>query len=158
MKTYPSAAEVLAQVKEALAARYSTGVRLKPCPQIQHARWGPLGRVLELLRASHDFTQMRLSLDLDPQNAVDISVVAEEKRDATIRSEYATPVTVAGRRAGELRALDERENAISAPERVLLKRAARQLALFLAGEGRYLLRRARQRNLVREVKRNVAAG
>ncbi len=158
MKTYPSTAEVLAQVKQALAARYSTGVRLKPCPQIQHARWGPLGGVLELLRASHDFTQVKLSLDLDAEKVVDISVAAEGKQDAEMHSEFAVPVTVAGRRAGELRVLDEHENAVSAPERVLLKRAARQLALFLSGEGRYLLRRARQRNLVREVKRRVAAG
>ncbi len=158
MKTYSSAAAVLAQVERALAARYSTGVRMKPSPQVQHARWGPLGGVLELLRAARNYSRVELSLDLDEQHAVEISVAAEGKEDTGTRSEYATAVTVAGRQAGQLRVFHEHADAISQPDRVLLKRVARQLALFLAGEGRYVLRRARQRSVLRELKRDAVIG
>ncbi|MFB3812990.1 MAG: hypothetical protein ACE14L_02680 [Terriglobales bacterium] len=151
MKTLLSAPELLTHLKEVLAARYSTGVRLKPSPQVQHAEWGPLGGALNLLLTARDYATVKLAIYLDDDRAIVLSV-GDSSGELT---EFLVPITIAGRRLGELRVASGREM-VAAPDRVLLKRVAAELALFLTGEGKYIVTRARQ-HAARETKVAAAA-
>ena len=60
------------------------------------------------------------------------------------QSEIATPIKLAGRVIGVLDAESDRLNGFAGEDRVLLKDVAGKLALFLTGNGKYLVRKVRE--------------
>ncbi len=60
------------------------------------------------------------------------------------QAEIATPIKIAGRVLGVLDAESDRRNGFSGEDRVLLKGVAGTLALFLTGDGKYLVRKLRE--------------
>ncbi len=59
------------------------------------------------------------------------------------RSEFAAAIKISGRVVGVLNVESERLNGFGKEDRVLLKSVTRQLALFLTGKGKYIVRRFR---------------
>ncbi len=79
-------------------------------------------------------------------------VVPDVSRDKTYirafsetKSEIATPIKIAGRVLGVLDAESERVNGFSGEDRVLLQDVAGKLAHFLTSDGKYLVRRSREK-------------
>jgi len=63
------------------------------------------------------------------------------------QSEFAVPIKIAGRVVGVLNAESERLNGFASQERVLLKKVATRLALFLTGKGKYIVRKFREKHV-----------
>lgn len=125
MKTYRPVAELLAEIGETLAEKYS--------PEAH-----PLQTVLMLLLEGRNYTRVELDLEVDA--AAEAATPAPRTE---IRAEFAIPIRIGIHTYGRLRVLHEQENAFGAEDRMLLKETAARLARFLATGGRYVLFRAR---------------
>ena len=136
LKTYRSARELLAEVERILATNQ---------PSFHHS---PLDDVIELLRRGRHYTWIGIYLVIGentPQQLLGAGGNADLGQVALpgTRSKVLVSVKLAGRELGVLAVESDRENAFGAEDRVLLENVAGVLARFLAGSGKYIVRKAR---------------
>ncbi len=125
MKTYRSPRTLLAEVEHLLATNK---------PSFHHS---PLEDVIDLLcRVGESGSQQLLGAGGNTEPA---QVALPETRSKILVS-----IKLASRELGVLAVESDRENTFGAEDRVLLEGVADVLARFLAGKGKYLVRKARQ--------------
>ena len=138
MKTYRSTRELLAEVDRVLAGNE---------PSFHHS---PLEDVVERLCRGRHYTWMGIYLAVgknSPQPLLDGGRSRDSHPGRMEMPETRTKILVSmklgGREVGVLDVESDRENAFGAEDRVLLENVAARLARFLAGPGKYLVRKAR---------------
>jgi hypothetical protein len=135
LKTYRSARELLAEVERILATNQ---------PSFHHS---PLDDVIELLRRGRNYTWIGIYLVVgeNTQQLLGAGGNADPGQVALpgTRSKVLVSLKLAGRELGVLAVESDRENAFGAVDRVLLENVAGVLARFLAGSGKYIVRKAR---------------
>lgn len=135
MKTVTPAPRLLAQIEQILAEK--PGVAMPA----RNATWGPLEESLVVLLTGRQYEWLELVLKLDQGRMAAYSLGVRKAQTST--SEWATPVRIAGHDFGELHVLPRSAANFGPEDQILVKRAARALAAFLGGRGKYLLTRAR---------------
>lgn len=130
MKTYRAPRQLLAEVNRLLAAKPSV-------------RRFPLEEVIELLCSGRHYAWMGIYLATEDRNPL---AASDPHQLATpeARSKILVSMKLAGRELGVLAVESDRENAFGSEDRVLLENLATTLARFLAGRGKYLVRKARE--------------
>jgi len=161
LRIYRPTRELLAQIEHLLAANK---------PSFHHS---PLDDVIEVLCQGRRYSWVGIYLTVEEKKQ-QLLVAGGENGLNTIalpqtRSKILVTMKLAGRELGVLAAESDRENAFGSEDRVLLENAAGALARFLAGRGKYLVRKARSALLAQttvpthsphstsEVKRSVSA-
>jgi len=166
VKRYQSAREVLAKVKQALAAS-KPGAQATPFEDLldilyrgRHYFWIGIYLVVgrEVRRQAfrgpvppcHTFAFGKGNVGTTGEKGV-TKVIADVTQDPTYsmcfretKSELVVPIKLAGRTLGVIDAESDQPNAFGAEDRVLLERVAALLAKFLTSKGKYLVRRARE--------------
>jgi len=128
VKTYRNGAELLAEVKQVLAAKpRHGGAPFTP---------DPLEHLLIILLSGRNYSAVELALNLDEDHGLEFSL--GKSHDA--QSEFFAPVRMVGRQLGELRVFSTHEYAFSSQDRVMLKQVAQAVARFLTGAGKHVLR------------------
>jgi putative methionine-R-sulfoxide reductase with GAF domain len=105
----------------------------------------PLEKVAEILADGRHYSWVGIYLTLSENSApalIENLVHPAQFAAAETRKKVIVEMKIAGREIGFLNVESERENAFGPEERVLLERVAGLLARFLAGNGRYLVRKA----------------
>lgn len=135
MKVYVSTRQLLADVERVLAANR---------PRAHHS---PLEDVIDLLCSGRHYAWVGIFLAVDgdvAQRSMGAgSDVPHQVALAETRSKILISMKLASRELGVLSVESDRENAFGAEDRVLLEAVAGALARFLAGRGKYLVRRTR---------------
>ena len=135
MKTYRSSRQVLSDIKRLLAANQAS------------FRQSPLADVSELLSSGRHYTWTGIYLAVGKTAAQHRMDASREPHPGELahpasRSKILVSMKLAGRELGVLDV--ESDRAFGSEDRVLLERVADVLAVFLAGAGQYLVRKARQ--------------
>lgn len=135
-KPYRPPRELLAEVEQILARRYS------PTDD------SPLDQTAELLHEGRHYSSVRISLVVGgraERQVLRSSVPpGSETRSELTQSKLSQPIKLVGRVLGAIEVESDREYAFSPKERVLMKEVATRLARFLTGRGKYLVRKARE--------------
>jgi putative methionine-R-sulfoxide reductase with GAF domain len=136
VKPYRSARELLAQVDRTLAAK----------PSVRHS---PLEDVIEVLCSGRHYTWMGIYLTLGKSTAQPLLQAGRDQHPGQValpgtRSKILVSMKLASRELGVVAVESDRENAFGAEDRVLLESVADRLARFLAGPGKYIVRKARE--------------
>jgi hypothetical protein len=137
LKVYRPTRQLLADVECLLAANR---------PDAHHS---PLDGVIDLLCRGRHYAWAGIFLavaDTAPQKAMDAGSQPGEVKLAETRSKILVTMKLASRELGVLSVESDRKNAFGTQDRVLLEAVADALARFLAGNGKYLVRRARMAN------------
>jgi GAF domain-containing protein len=136
VKVYRSTRQLLADVKHVLAVNQ---------PSSHHS---PLEDVIELLSRGRHYAWIGIFLAVGenlPQQLLGAGGDAPSQVALPgTRSKILISMKLASRELGVLSVEHDHENAFGAEDRVLLEAVADALARFLAGPGKYLVRRARQ--------------
>ena len=137
MKTYRSARELLAEVERVLATSQ---------PSFHHS---PLEDVIELLRRGRRYTWIGIYLVIGENTRPQLLGAGGDAHPEQVQlpgtqSKILVSIKLAGRELGVLAAESDRENAFGSEDRVLLENVATVLARFLAGRGKYVVRKARE--------------
>jgi putative methionine-R-sulfoxide reductase with GAF domain len=135
VKPYRSTQNVLADIERLLAINK---------PSFHHS---PLEDVVELLCEGRHYSWVGIYLSLDEKSSPalledGVAVHPGQIAVAGTRKKILVTMKVAGRELGFLNVESDRENAFGSEDRVLLDRVAGLLARFLAGPGKYLVRKA----------------
>lgn len=135
MKTYLPTRTILAEVERTLAANR---------PSFNHS---PLEAVADLLCEGRHYSWVGIYLTLDLKSSPALLQDAAAPHPGEIavagtRKKILISMKVAGHEVGFLNVESDRDNSFGSEDRVLLDRVAGLLARFLAGPGRYLVRRA----------------
>ena len=135
MKAYRSTRQLLAEVEGVLAASR---------PSFRHS---PLEDAIELLCRGRHYAWVGIFLAVG-ENAPQRSLGAGSHTPTKValletRSKILISIKLASRELGVLSVESDHENAFGAEDQVLLEAVADALARFLAGRGKYLVRRAR---------------
>ena len=135
MKTYCSVRELLAEIERVLAVNH---------PSFHHS---PLDDVIELLRRGRHYTWIGIYLVIGENTPHPLlGTGGAHPGQVTLpgtRSKVLISMKLAGRELGVLAVESDRENAFGSEDRVLLENVATVLARFLAGPGKYVMRKAR---------------
>ena len=133
MKSYRSSRTLLAEIEDVLASNR---------PSFHHS---PLERVTEILSEGRHYSWVGIYLTVGQKASSPLLETAHHPAHlavpGTVRK-ILVSMKIAGRDLGYLSVESDREAAFGADERVLLERAASLLARFLAGPGKYLVRKA----------------
>lgn len=137
MKTYLAPRPLLAEIEHVLASNK---------PSFQHS---PLEDVIELLCRGRHYTWAGIYLAVDDSGSQQLLGAAAGVEPAQVelpetRSKILVSIKLASHEVGVLAVESDRENAFGPEDRVLLETVSDALARFLAGKGKYLVRRARQ--------------
>ena len=133
MKVYRPTRQLLADVECLLAANRPDAHR------------SPLEDVIDLLCRGRHYAWAGIFLAI-ADGATQPAMAAGSLDEVTLpetRSKILVTMKLASRELGVLSVESDRENAFGAQDRVLLEAVADALARFLAGNGKYLVRRAR---------------
>jgi|SRR5581483_289575 len=134
MKTYRPARELLSEIELLLK---------KNRPSFHES---PLDEVVELLCAGRHYAWMGIYLAVGKKNEL-LSKAADPHAVKTAlagsQSKVLISIKVGQHEFGFIEVESERENAFGSEDRVLLEKVADILARFLAGRGKYLMRKAR---------------
>jgi putative methionine-R-sulfoxide reductase with GAF domain len=133
VKSYRATRDLLADIEHSLAANR---------PAFHHF---PLEKVAELLADGRHYGWVGIYLTVDSKStpaALEKFVHPAQFASAGTRKKVIVSMKIAGREIGFLNVESNRENAFGSAERVLLERVASLLAKFLAGPGKYLVRKA----------------
>ncbi len=135
VKTYLPTRTILADVERTLAANR---------PSFNHS---PLEAVADLLCEGRHYSWVGIYLTLDSKSSPALLQDAAGPHPGEIavpgtRKKILISMKVAGHEVGFLNVESDREHSFGSEDRVLLDRVAGLLARFLAGPGRYLVRRA----------------
>jgi hypothetical protein len=137
LKIYRSPREVLPEIRRKLAANH---------PRSRHS---PLDEVTDLLCRGRHYTWTGIYLATGTSAAQQLLGARREPHPGQIarpetKSKILVSLTLAGRERGVLDVESDRANAFGVEDRVLLEGVADELARFLSGPGRYIVRRARR--------------
>jgi putative methionine-R-sulfoxide reductase with GAF domain len=137
VKSYRPPRELLAQTEHVLAASK---------PSFHHS---PLEAIVELLCSGRHYTWMGIYLTTGTVAQRQLVGAGRDPHPGQVtlpetRSKILVSIKLASRELGVLAVESDRENAFGAEDRVLLEQAADMLARFLAGAGRYIVRKARE--------------
>jgi putative methionine-R-sulfoxide reductase with GAF domain len=135
VKSYRSARSLISEIQRALARNQ---------PTFHHS---PLEDVAELLVEGRHYSWVGIYLTVDSSQSSPLWENTHPAHPVQLafpgtRKKILVSMKVAGREIGHLNVESDRENAFGSGERVLLERVAGLLARFLAGPGKYLVRRA----------------
>jgi GAF domain-containing protein len=136
LKVYRPTGQLLADVECLLAANR---------PDAHHS---PLEDVIDLLCRGRHYAWAGVFLAV-ADGATQPAMAAGSLGELTLpetRSKLLVTMTSASRELGVLSVESDRENAFGTQDRVLLEAVADTLARFLAGNGKYLVRRAKTEN------------
>jgi hypothetical protein len=134
LKVYRPTRQLLADVECLLAANR---------PDAHHS---PLDDVIDLLCRGRHYAWVGVFLAV-PDNAIQPAMATSSLAEVTLRetqSKILVTMKLASRELGVLGVESDRVNAFGAQDRVLLEAVADTLARFLAGNGKYLVRRVRK--------------
>jgi putative methionine-R-sulfoxide reductase with GAF domain len=135
VKTYRSSRELLSQVACVLATKRSA---------FHHS---PLEDTIGLLSRGRHYTWIGIYLTLGNQGQQLLGGGGDPHPGLMARPETRSKVLIsmklAGREFGVLDVESDQENAFGVEDRVLLENAANLVARFLAGPGRFIVRKAR---------------
>jgi L-methionine (R)-S-oxide reductase len=167
LKTYRSARELLSKINEVLSARPKMGQHASPLDQAvqilyegRHYFWIGIYLVVgdSVVRQAsrgpvppcHSFPLGKGNVGTAGQSGL-MKVIPDVSADPTYsmcfvetKSEIVAPVKIGQRVLGVIDVESDRLNAFGPKERVLLKEVGKQLARFLQGRGKYLVRKARE--------------
>jgi putative methionine-R-sulfoxide reductase with GAF domain len=104
----------------------------------------PLDDIAELLSEGRRYSWVGIYLSLDQSRSSPLTQNTPHPGQlalADTRKKILVSIKIAGRELGFLNVESEREHAFGPEDRVLLERTASLLARFLAGPGKYLVRR-----------------
>lgn len=104
----------------------------------------PLEDVAALLSEGRRYSWVGIYLTLDKHQSSALAENAPHPGQMAVagtRKKILVTIKIAGRELGFLNVESDRENAFGPEDRVLLEKTANLLARFLAGPGRYLVRR-----------------
>jgi len=151
LKTYRPPRKLLAEIECILAANK---------PSFHHS---PLQDVVELLCRGRHYTWVGIYLAVGkdaPQQLLDGGRDSHPGRMEMpdTRTKILVSMKLGGREVGVLDVESDRENVFGAEDRVLLENVAAKLARFLAGPGKYLVRKARGIQSAAKPGRSAAAG
>lgn len=137
MKTYRSARELLTDAVRILAANQ---------PSFHHS---PLDDVIELLRRGRRYTWIGIYLVIGSNTQQQLLGAGGDAQPGEValagtRSKVLVSMKLAARELGVLAVESDRENAFGSEDRVLLEGVAAMLARFLAGPGKYIVRKTRE--------------
>ena len=135
LKTYRSPRELLDEVEKTLASNQ---------PSFHHS---PLDNVVETLCRGRHYCWMGIYLAVDQQTQQLLGSGGESGLGTALpetRSKILVSMKLAGRELGVLAVESDRELGFGSDDRVLLENVASVLARFLAGPGKYLVRKARE--------------
>lgn len=134
LKTYRSPRELLAEIESQLADNRAS------------LACSPLEEVSATLSKGRHYSWVGIYLTVAGPGGKDgHGPHPAQKAHAGSRSKILVSMKLAGHEFGVLDVESDRENAFGVEDRVLLENAAFLLARFLAGRGRYLVRKARNR-------------
>ena len=151
LKTYRATRSLLLEIEQLLAANQPSFKR------------SPLEAVIELLCRGRQYTWMGIYLAVGkklPQQLLD-SGGSSSPGSVTLaetRSKILVAMKLGGRELGVLDVESDQENAFGGEDRVLLENVAARLARFLAGPGKYLVRRAHPAPLPAASRHSAGAG
>lgn len=136
MKTYRSAPQLFADIQKVLSSA-------KPA-----AHESPLEEVIELLFQGRHYTWVGIYLAVGSKKPGQLLGEGKNAHPGHValpdtRSKLLVSMKIAGREFGVLGVETDRESAFGAGDRILLENVASALARFLAGPGRYIVRKAR---------------
>lgn len=136
MKIHRPARELLSEVADVLhaGARHACGCR----QGLLQRHTSPLECVAETLREGRHYGFVSIALVVRDDVVTQASCGMQGSGEAELRF----PIAISTRVFGALEV--ESEKAFSWEDRVLLQRVAAQLAHYLTGDGRYILRHARE--------------
>jgi putative methionine-R-sulfoxide reductase with GAF domain len=137
VKTYCPASELLAEIKGILAGNHLA------------SGGSPLDRVIERLCRGRHYTWAGIYVAVGERNSRRLLGSASDAHPGQTslpetRSKILISIKLAGREVGVLDVESDQENAFGAEDRVLLEGAAHLLGLFLAGRGKFVVRKARE--------------
>lgn len=132
MKSYRSGRTLLAEIEDVLASNR---------PSFHHS---PLERVTEILSDGRHYSWVGIYLTIGQKASSPLLEAGHHPGNlavpGTVRK-ILVSMKIAGRDLGYVSVESDREAAFGAEERVLLERVAGVLARFLAGPGKYLVRK-----------------
>lgn len=134
MKAYRSTRQLLAEVEGVLAASR---------PSFRHS---PLEDAIELLCRGRHYAWVGIFLAVGENAQRSLGAGSHTPTKVALletRSKILISIKLASRELGVLSVESDHENAFGAEDQVLLEAVADALARFLAGRGKYLVRRAR---------------
>ena len=136
MKPYRSPQALLADIESVLASK------------IVSTHSSVLETVAGLLAEGRHYAWAGVYLTIGERNSGQLASAAKDGHYAHVavpetRQKILVAMKLAGREYGVLAVESAHENSFGTEDRVLLERVANALARFLAGQGRYLLRKAR---------------
>ena len=137
MKTYRSARTLVAEIENLLASNK---------PSFQHS---PLDDVIDLLCRGRHYTWAGIYLAVDQSGSQQLFGAGAGVQLGNValpatRSKILISIKLATHELGVLAVETDRESAFGPENRVLLETVANLLARFLAANGKYLVRKARQ--------------
>ncbi len=168
MKTYRSTRELVSEVKARLASREIYSKRVSPLDEVVEILYG--GRhyfwigvylvggdrvVRQAFRGPvppcHSFALGKGNVGTTGQSGV-LKVVPDVSADPTYsmcfietKSEIVVPIKIAGHTLGVIDVESDQPDAFGMHDQVLLETVASELARFLTGRGKFLVRRAREK-------------
>jgi GAF domain-containing protein len=137
VRTYRSPRTLVAEIENLLASNK---------PSFQHS---PLEDVIELLCRGRHYAWAGIYLTVDQSGSQQFLGAGGDVEPAHValpeaRSKILISIKLASQELGVLAVESDRDNVFGREDRVLLETVANLLARFLAGNGKYLVRRARQ--------------
>ncbi len=168
MKTYRSSRELLSEIKTLLALREVYSKRVSPLDEVveilhegRHFFWIGVYLVLgdRVVRQAfrgpvppcHSFALGKGNVGTTGQTGV-VKVVPDVSVDPTYsmcfiqtKSEIVVPIKIAGHTLGVIDVESDRLDAFALHDQILLEQVAEELARFLTGRGKFLVRRAREK-------------
>ena len=149
MKTFLSPHALLATVDEILAAS----------PAFHRS---PLHEVIEVLCRGRHYNWMGIYLVVNQAAPSKLLDAARDRHPAVValpetRTKILITIKLVGREIGILDVESDHENAFGPEDRVLLEGVAHRLALFLTGPGKYLVRKAREKQTPVQPRLSAAA-
>ena len=128
-KSYRSPREVVGEVQRLLAAKYS--------PQAP----SPLERVVRLVCEERHYPWAAIYLKIAEGS---VREAASGRAEAPTASQASATIRMATRELGRIEIRSEHADAFTGEDKVLLKELAVILARYLTGDGKYLVRKARE--------------
>ena len=132
LRTYSSPRSVVAQIEQLIAAD-------KPSPHPPSV----LARIVKLLCESRHYERAGVFLAVNGREVPRAFGGTQAATDEP-RPELSSPMKIGGHTLGSLRVRLAPGHAFSSEERVLLRRVAEILALYLSGKGKYVVRKTRE--------------
>ncbi len=136
MKTYRSAPQLLADIRKVLSSAKPT------------AHESPLEEVIELLFQGRHYTWVGIYLAVGSKKPGQLLGEGKNAQPGHVtlpdtRSKLLVSMKIAAREFGVLGVETDRETAFGLGDRIFLENVASALARFLAGPGKYIVRKAR---------------